>query len=89
MGNCHRVLGLGRYQTAWTMLHRFRRTMVRPGRGRLKGLVTVDETYPADLVGFACAAFLMILVNAWSRLSRSRWSRALRCGPMDPQPTAR
>ena len=26
-----RVLGLGSYQTAWTMLHRFRRAMVRPG----------------------------------------------------------
>ena len=31
-----RVLGLGSYQTAWTMLHRFRREMVRPDRGRLK-----------------------------------------------------
>ena len=40
-----RVLGLGSYQTAWTMLHRFRRAMVRPGRGKLKGLVEVDETY--------------------------------------------
>ena len=42
-----RVLGLGSYQTAWTMLHRFRRAMVRPGRDRLKGLVEVDETYLA------------------------------------------
>jgi transposase-like protein len=40
-----RVLGLGSYQTAWTMLHRFRRAMVRPGREQLKGLVEVDETY--------------------------------------------
>jgi hypothetical protein len=40
-----RVLGLGSYQTAWTMLHRFRRAMVRPGRDKLKGLVEVDETY--------------------------------------------
>ena len=40
-----RVLGLGSYQTAWTMLHRFRQTMVRPGRERLHGLVEVDETY--------------------------------------------
>ena len=30
-----RVLGLGSYQTAWTMLHRFRRAMVRSGRERL------------------------------------------------------
>ncbi|MDO8317519.1 MAG: IS1595 family transposase [Flavobacterium sp.] len=42
-----RVLGLGSYQTAWTMLHRFRRAMVRPGREQLKGLVEVDETYLA------------------------------------------
>jgi len=31
-----RVLGLGSYQTAWTMLHRFRRAMVRP---------VVDDNY--------------------------------------------
>ena len=42
-----RVLGLGSYQTAWTMLHRFRRAMVRPDREALKGLVEVDETYLA------------------------------------------
>lgn len=40
-----RVLGLGSYQTAWTMLHRFRRAMVRPDREKLKGTVEVDETY--------------------------------------------
>jgi transposase-like protein len=40
-----RVLGLGSYQTAWTMLHRFRRAMIRPGREQLKGQVEVDETY--------------------------------------------
>jgi transposase-like protein len=42
-----RVLGLGSYETAWTMLHRFRRAMVRLGRDRLKGEVEVDETYIA------------------------------------------
>ena len=42
-----RVLGLGSYETAWAMLHRFRRAMVRPGRERLKGQVEVDETYLA------------------------------------------
>lgn len=40
-----RVLGLGSYQTAWTMLHRLRRAMVRPGREPLSGLVEVDESY--------------------------------------------
>jgi transposase-like protein len=42
-----RVLGLGSYETAWTMLHRFRRAIVRPDRERLKGQVEVDETYLA------------------------------------------
>lgn len=42
-----RVLGLGSYQTAWTMLHRFRRAMVRPEREKLHGLVEADETYLA------------------------------------------
>jgi transposase-like protein len=42
-----RVLGLGSYQTAWAMLHRFRRAMVRPDRDRLKGQVEVDEAYLA------------------------------------------
>ena len=40
-----RALGLGSYQTAWTMLHRLRRAMVRPGRERLSGIVEIDETY--------------------------------------------
>lgn len=40
-----RVLGLGSYRTAWLMLHKLRRAMVRPGRDRLQGVVEVDETY--------------------------------------------
>lgn len=39
------TLGLGSYKTAWAMLHKMRRAMVRPGRERLRGLVEVDETY--------------------------------------------
>lgn len=31
-----RVLGLGSYKTAWAMLHKLRRAMVRPGRNRRK-----------------------------------------------------
>ena len=42
-----RVLGLGGYQTAWTMLHRFRKAMVRSDRQQLHGSVEVDETYLA------------------------------------------
>lgn len=40
-----RVLGLRKYKTIWTMLHKLRIAMVRPGRDRLIGLVQVDETY--------------------------------------------
>lgn len=40
-----RVLGLGSYKTAWTVLHKLRRAMVRPGRERLHGMVEVDEAY--------------------------------------------
>lgn len=40
-----RVLGMGSYQTAWMMLHRLRRAMIRPGRERLNGVVEVDESF--------------------------------------------
>lgn len=40
-----RVLGIGSYQTAWMMLHRLRRAMIRPGRERLSGVVEVDESF--------------------------------------------
>ena len=42
-----RVLGLSSYQTAWAMLHRYRRAMVRSERGLLDGTVEVDEAYLA------------------------------------------
>jgi transposase-like protein len=32
------------YKTVWTLLHKIRRAMVRPGREKLKGTVEVDET---------------------------------------------
>jgi len=40
-----RVFGLGSYRTAWSWLHKLRRTMVRPGRERLSGVIQVDESY--------------------------------------------
>jgi hypothetical protein len=43
------ILGLGSYQTAWLMMHKLRRAMVRPGRDRLSGIVEVDETYLGGL----------------------------------------
>lgn len=40
-----RSLEIGSYATAWSMLHRLRSVLVRPGRDRLTGTVEVDETY--------------------------------------------
>lgn len=40
-----RSLCLKRYETAWTVLHKLRRAMVRPERDRLSAEVEVDETY--------------------------------------------
>lgn len=40
-----RTLGLGSYETAWTILHKFRKAMVFPGRNPLSGMVEIDETY--------------------------------------------
>ena len=40
-----RQLGLATYETAWTMLHRLRRAMLRPERDRLVGPVEVDESF--------------------------------------------
>ncbi len=40
-----RQLGISRYETAWMILHKLRRTMVRPDRELLHEKVEVDETY--------------------------------------------
>ena len=40
-----RSLGLGSYETAWTMLHRYRLAMGSSGTDRLHGDVEVDETF--------------------------------------------
>lgn len=39
------ILGLKKYETAWTWLHKIRKAMVFPNRLKLKGSVEVDETY--------------------------------------------
>jgi transposase-like protein len=50
-----RQLAIGRYETAWMILHKLRRAMVAPERGPLIGEVEVDEGYiggrDADLRG--------------------------------------
>ena len=43
--NLQRVTDLGSYQTAWTMLHKFRTVMTSSGRRQLSGRVEMDETY--------------------------------------------
>ena len=62
-----RVLGLGSYKTAWAMLHKLRRAMVRPGRDRLRGLVEVDETYwggpEEDVIGRQTEKKALIVVG--------------------------
>ncbi len=40
-----RQVGLTGYETAFTMLHKLRAAMVKPGRGNLSGIVEADETY--------------------------------------------
>lgn len=46
-----RQLGIARYETAWTMLHKLRRAMLRPQREPLRGKVEVDETYIGNQEG--------------------------------------
>ncbi len=40
-----RQLDIGRYETAWVLLHKLRRAMVNPERQLLAGAVEVDECY--------------------------------------------
>jgi len=63
-----RLLGLGSYKTAWALLHKLRRAMVRPGRDRLQGTVEVDEAYwggeEAGMIGRKTEEKALIVVAA-------------------------
>jgi len=63
-----RALGLGSYKTAWAMMQKLRRAMVRPGRERLRGVVEVDETYwgapEPGLIGRLTKNKALIIVGA-------------------------
>ncbi len=79
-----RVLGLGSYKTAWAMLHKLRRAMVRPGREQLQGTVEVDESYwggeEEGVVGRLTREKAMIVVAAevkGTQIGRIRLRRAL------------
>lgn len=41
----HRMLGTGSYETAWSMCHRIRVAMQNSAKGKLFGIVEVDETF--------------------------------------------
>ena len=51
-----RQLGLQRYETAWMMLHKFRRAMVNLARDPLWGEVEVDEDLRLEALKPACGA---------------------------------
>lgn len=40
-----KALDLGSYRTAWALLHKLRRAMVRPDRDQLSGEIEIDETF--------------------------------------------
>ena len=69
-----RVLGLKQYRTAWTILHRLRRAMVRPGRDLLTGRVEVDECY-VGAWKMACQAD-SIWTKRWLSLWRLTYGQA-------------
>ncbi len=74
-----RQLGLGSYKTAWTMLHKLRRAMIRPGRERLQGVIEVDEAFWGGTEEHVCGretyekALIAVAVEAdGQRLGRIR-----------------
>ena len=89
----HRLLGFGSYQTAWTMLHRFRAAMVRPGRDRLAGDVEVDETYVGGVKpgkrGRGAAGKVLVVVAVEVRKPRGFGRCRLRVVPNARAPALR
>src|SRR5450830_745129 len=59
-----RVSGLGSYRTAWNLLHKLRRAMVRPGRDRLQGVIEAMRSLLAarDLASEGAGAQGKVLV---------------------------
>ena len=78
-----RVLAIGSYRTAWALLHKLRRAMVRPGRDRLQGEIEVDETYLGQApgrraLGRAIVA-IAVEVRSAGRSGRVRLARVPDC----------
>ena len=74
-----RALDLGSYETAWTMLHRFRRAMVRSGRPRLEGRVEIGTVEvpgrPGPTHGPATASAAVALEDRGATPGRVRMQR--------------
>jgi transposase-like protein len=73
-----KALNLGSYETAWTMLHRFRRAMVRSGRPRLEGRVelgTVRTPGRPDPGGPAAATAAIAVEDRGAVAGRVRMQR--------------
>ena len=74
-----RVLGFGSYETAWAWMHKLRRTMVRPDRDQLSGVVELDEVFignetrgKAGGVKDNCAAMIAVESFPSRKLGRVR-----------------
>jgi hypothetical protein len=74
-----RALDLGSYETAWMMLHRFRRAMVRSGRPRLEGRVEIGTVLvpgrPDPAAGSAPATAAVALEDRGEAPGRVRMQR--------------
>jgi hypothetical protein len=74
-----RELDLGSYETAWTMLHRLRRAMVRSGRPRLEGVAEAGTVLlpgrPAARGGPSGAVAAIAVEDRGERAGRVRMQR--------------
>jgi Transposase zinc-ribbon domain/ISXO2-like transposase domain len=74
-----RELDLGSYETAWTMLHRLRRAMVRSGRPRLEGVAETGTVLlpgrPAARGGPSRAVAAIAVEDRGERAGRVRMQR--------------
>lgn len=76
-------LGLGSYKSAWLLLHKLRRAMVKPDREKLSGKVEVDETFipyrkssdPVTSGRGKRSAGLLTVVGAVEKKSGGRFGR--------------
>ena len=77
-----RQLGLGRYQTAWMMLHKLRRAMVNPERALLAGEVEVDECEVGGREAGKPSPKRSRLSSPWRCAAKARDGSGCRSSPM-------